>query len=79
MARTPLPGRGRARPAESRADPARVPTSVILAGCGHHSLAAQMPYDIRGRDQLLGLAAGFERLADQVQTWEKAGYTRAPD
>jgi hypothetical protein len=31
------------------------------------------------RERLLLMAAGFERLADQVQKWEKAGYTRAPD
>ena len=30
-------------------------------------LAAQMPYDIRGRDQLLALAAGFERFAERLE------------
>ena len=30
-------------------------------------LAAQMPSDIRGRDQLLGLAVGFERLAERLE------------
>jgi hypothetical protein len=29
-------------------------------------LAAQMPYDIRGRDQLLALADGFERFAERL-------------
>jgi len=31
------------------------------------------------RERLLLMAAGFERLADQVEKWEKAGYTRAAD
>jgi hypothetical protein len=30
-------------------------------------LAAQMPYDIHGREQLLALADGFERFADRLQ------------
>jgi HD superfamily phosphohydrolase YqeK len=30
-------------------------------------LAAQIPYDIRHRNQLLALAAGFERFADRFQ------------
>jgi hypothetical protein len=31
------------------------------------NLAAQMRYDIRRRDQLLALAAGFERFADRLE------------
>ena len=33
--------------------------------------------DVRGR--LLLMAAGFERLADQVEKWENAGFTRTAD
>ncbi len=31
------------------------------------NLAAKMRYDIRRRDQLLALAAGFERFADRLE------------
>jgi hypothetical protein len=31
------------------------------------------------RERLLRLAASFERLADQVEKWENAGFTRAAD
>jgi hypothetical protein len=31
------------------------------------------------RERLLLMAAGFERLADQVEKWENAGFTRAAD
>jgi len=31
------------------------------------------------RERLLLMAAGFERLADQVEKWERAGFTRAAD
>jgi hypothetical protein len=30
-------------------------------------LAAQMPYDIRSRDQLLALAAGFDRFVERLE------------
>jgi hypothetical protein len=30
-------------------------------------LAAQITYDLRRRDQLLALAAGFERFADRLE------------
>jgi hypothetical protein len=31
------------------------------------------------RERLLLMAAGFERLADQVEKWEEAGFPRAAD
>jgi hypothetical protein len=31
------------------------------------------------RERLLLMAASFERLADQVEKWEKAGLPRAAD
>ena len=31
------------------------------------------------RERLLLMAAGFERLADQVEKWDNAGFTRAAD
>ena len=31
------------------------------------------------RERLLLMAAGFERLADQVEEWEAAGFPRAAD
>jgi len=31
------------------------------------------------RARLLLMAAGFERLADQVEKWKEAGFTRAAD
>ena len=31
------------------------------------------------RERLLLMAAGFERLGDQVEKWENAGFTRAAD
>jgi hypothetical protein len=31
------------------------------------------------RERLLLMAAGFERLADQVEKWEEAGLPRAAD
>jgi hypothetical protein len=41
-------------------------------------LAQQTRYpDVRER--LFLMAAGFERLADQVEKWESAGFTRAAD
>jgi hypothetical protein len=41
-------------------------------------LAAKTRYpDVRQR--LLGLAAGFERLADQVEKWDEARVARAAD
>ena len=42
------------------------------------TLAAKTRYpDVRQR--LLGLAAGFERLADQVEKWDEARLARAAD
>jgi len=31
------------------------------------------------RERLLLMAAGFERLADQVEKWDEAGFPRAAD
>jgi hypothetical protein len=31
------------------------------------------------RERLLLMAAGFERLADQVEKWKEAGFPRAAD
>ena len=31
------------------------------------------------RERMLFMAPSFERLADQVEKWEDAGFTRAPD
>ena len=31
------------------------------------------------RERLLLMAASFERLADQVEKWKEAGFTRAAD
>ena len=42
------------------------------------SLAGKTRYP-EVRQRLLGLATGFERLADQVEKWEKAQRARAAD
>jgi hypothetical protein len=59
-------------------EPSRVVVDYLSRAATLRRLARKTRYpDVRER--LLLMAVGFERLADQVEKWEKAGFTRAAD
>jgi hypothetical protein len=59
-------------------EPSRVVGDYLSRAATLRRLAQETRYP-EVRERLLLMAAGFERLADQVEKWEEAGLPRAAD